>query len=127
MGCHLMCFYFLSNGDTIIIRSSISIHCRSYTDKLFVTYNTEPRELYLNCMSQGPLKQLAIRCLEDDHVKRPSILHVCERIDQMLQGKLCVFKGIRHADLKFHRYYISSIAASVSMDNGKQKQSNIEY
>jgi len=58
-----------------------------YTNKLFVAYNTEPRELYLDCMGKGPLKQLAVRCLDDDYVKRPTVLHVCERIDQMLQGE----------------------------------------
>ena len=59
-----------------------------YTNKLCVTYNIEPCQLYLGCMNEGPLKQLAVRCLDDDHMKRPSILHIYERIDQLRTGEL---------------------------------------
>jgi len=55
--------------------------------KVCVAYNFEPRQQYLNAMSEGPLKQLAIRCLDDDDANCPSILHVCEVIDEMLKGE----------------------------------------
>jgi len=59
-----------------------------YTNKLFVAYDIEPQQRYLDIMSQGSLKQLAVRCLDDDNVKRPSIIHVCEGIDEILNGAL---------------------------------------
>ena len=42
---------------------------------------------YTSHMSQGPLKELALQCL-DDPVVWPSISYICERIDSMLKGKL---------------------------------------
>ena len=58
-----------------------------HSDRLCVACNFEPRQRYLSAMSEGPLKQLAVRCLHND-VKRPSILHVCEVIDEMIKGQL---------------------------------------
>jgi len=58
------------------------------TDKIFVTCVFAYRQQYIDHLSSGPLKQLAIQCLDNDPVKRPSISHVCERIDTILNGEL---------------------------------------
>ena len=58
-----------------------------YSNKLCIAYNFEPRQQYLSAMSEGPLEQLAVRCLDDDDANRPSILRVCEVIDEMLKGE----------------------------------------
>jgi len=55
--------------------------------KSFVVYHFKARQRYLDIMRQGPLKQLAMRCLDYNAAKRPSIFDACEEIDQILKGK----------------------------------------
>ena len=59
------------------------------TDKFFVQFYFKFCHLYLDHMSQGPLKQLAIKCIDYNPVQCPSIFHVCKEIDQILKGKFC--------------------------------------
>jgi len=61
------------------------------TDKLFVTCHFTHLQQYLDYMSKGPLKQLVMQCFADDPTKRPSISHVCETIDVILNGELTFF------------------------------------
>jgi len=58
------------------------------TGKLLVVCDFTHVQQYIDHLSPGPLKQLVIQCLDDDPVERPSISHVCERIDTILKGEL---------------------------------------
>jgi len=41
----------------------------------------------MNHMTKGPLKDIAIKCLDDNPKKRPLMSSVCENIDSILIGK----------------------------------------
>jgi len=61
-----------------------------YTKKVFVACDFTYIQQYSDHMGQGPLKELAMRCLDDDPVRRPSILHVFERINAVLKRELWI-------------------------------------
>jgi len=60
------------------------------TKKLIAVCDFKYCQAYLDIMREGPLKELAILCLDVDPAKRPSMPFICKRMDEILNGKLFI-------------------------------------
>ena len=63
------------------------------SDRPSIEFCIGHRQQYMDHMTQGPLKDLAMKCLDDDPKKRPSMSSVCSNIDSILKGKHDVFRS----------------------------------